>query len=174
MENGVPSPFVFPAPPHETGLELGETLKEQYHAVADELKGQLIVHRDRFHTFDEALETVTTLVHERCAELQAAPRRRLLKIIIHCMYVNIPRRDGVTLRGRVGRGQLDRSQTPFLVTRRMLHVDRSFEPPGKWCVVGALRNRIVYGENLSTFQEPDDRGEGAGCVLPLHCREIAI
>lgn len=65
-----------------------ETLKEQYHAVADELKGQLIVHRDRFHNFDEALETVTNLVHERCPELQAAPSRRLLKIIIHYMYVN--------------------------------------------------------------------------------------
>ena len=65
-----------------------ETLKEQYHVVADELKGQLIVHRDRFLNFDTVLEHVTNLVHERCPELQPAPRRRLLKIVIHYMYVN--------------------------------------------------------------------------------------
>ena len=65
-----------------------ESLKEQYHAVADELKGQLIVHRDRFQTFDEALEIVYNLVHERCPDLQGASRRRLIKIIIHYMYVN--------------------------------------------------------------------------------------
>ncbi|MCX6879733.1 MAG: hypothetical protein NTW21_38905 [Verrucomicrobia bacterium] len=65
-----------------------ETLKEQYHAVADELKGQLIVHRERFDTFDDALETVYNLIHERCPEIQSAPSRRLLKIIIHYMYVN--------------------------------------------------------------------------------------
>lgn len=65
-----------------------ETLKEQYHAVADELKGQLVVHRERFHSFDDALETVYNLVHERCPEIQSAPSRRLLKIIVHYMYVN--------------------------------------------------------------------------------------
>jgi hypothetical protein len=63
-----------------------ESLKEKYHTVADELKGQLIVHRDRFTTFDEALETLYTLIHERCPEIQAA--RRLVKIAIHYMYVN--------------------------------------------------------------------------------------
>jgi hypothetical protein len=65
-----------------------ETLKEQYHAVANELKGQLIVHRERFHTFDDALETVYNIIHERCPEIQSAPRRRLLKVIVHYMYVN--------------------------------------------------------------------------------------
>jgi len=63
-----------------------EFLKEQYHTVADELKGQLIIHRDRFTTFDEALETLYNLIHERCPEIQAA--RRLVKIVIHYMYVN--------------------------------------------------------------------------------------
>ena len=63
-----------------------ESLKEQYHTVADELKGQLIVHRDRFTTFDDALETLYNLIRERCPEIQAA--RRLVKIAIHYMYVN--------------------------------------------------------------------------------------
>jgi len=63
-----------------------ESLKEQYHTVADELKGQLIVHRDRFTSFDDALETVYNLVHERCPEIKAP--RRLVKIVIHYMYVN--------------------------------------------------------------------------------------
>lgn len=63
-----------------------EFLKEQYHTVADELKGQLIVHRDRFTTFDDALETLYSLIHERCPEIQAV--RRLVKIVIHYMYVN--------------------------------------------------------------------------------------
>lgn len=65
-----------------------ETLKEQYHAVADELKGQLIVHRDRFSTFDEALETLYNLIHERCPEIHDAPKRPLIKIVIHYMYVD--------------------------------------------------------------------------------------
>lgn len=65
-----------------------ETLKEQYHTVADELKGQLIVHRDRFATFDDALETLYTLIYERCPEIQQATHRRLIKIAIHYMYVN--------------------------------------------------------------------------------------
>jgi hypothetical protein len=63
-----------------------ESLKEQYHTVADELKGQLIVHRDRFVTFDDALETLYNLIHERCPEIQSV--RRLVKIVIHYMYVN--------------------------------------------------------------------------------------
>jgi hypothetical protein len=63
-----------------------ESLKEQYHTVADELKGQLIIHRNRFTTFDEALETIYNLIHERCPEIQSA--RRLIKIVIHYMYVN--------------------------------------------------------------------------------------
>lgn len=63
-----------------------ESLKEQYHTVADELKGQLIVHRDRFTTFDDALETLYNLIHQRCPEIQSA--RRLVKIVLHYMYVN--------------------------------------------------------------------------------------
>lgn len=63
-----------------------EALKEQYHTVADELKGQLVVHRDRFVTFDEALETLYNLIHERCPEIQSV--RRIVKIVIHYMYVN--------------------------------------------------------------------------------------
>ncbi len=63
-----------------------ETLKKQYHTVADELKGQLIVHRERFTNFDDALETLYNLIHERCPEIQ--PVRRIVKIVIHYMYVN--------------------------------------------------------------------------------------
>jgi len=65
-----------------------EQIKEQYHAVANELKGQLIVHQNQFETFDEALETVPQLIQERSSELQQFARRRLLKIMIHYMYVN--------------------------------------------------------------------------------------
>ena len=65
-----------------------EALKEKYHAVADELKGQLIVHRKHFTWFDEALEHVAILVRDRSPELQPAPLRRLIKIMIHYMYVN--------------------------------------------------------------------------------------
>lgn len=63
-----------------------EGLKEQYHTVADEMKGQLIVHRNRFSQFDDALETLYNLIHERCPELRTT--RRLVKIVIHYMYVN--------------------------------------------------------------------------------------
>lgn len=63
-----------------------ERLKEQYHTVADEMKGQLIVHRERFPTFDDALETLYNLIHERCPELQSV--RRIVKIVVHYMYVN--------------------------------------------------------------------------------------
>lgn len=62
------------------------TLADQYHAVADELKGQLIVHRDSFETFDEALEHVYQLIHERSPDLRAAAHRRLVKIFVHYMY----------------------------------------------------------------------------------------
>lgn len=78
----------FPAIEHFLKNPRNESLKEQYHAVADELKGQLILHRDRFESFDAALENVTNLAHERSPEIQAAPRRRLIKIVIHYMYVN--------------------------------------------------------------------------------------
>jgi hypothetical protein len=61
---------------------------DQYHTVADELKGQLIVHKDKYSTFDWALEDVTNLVHQRSPDLQDAPRRRLTKILIHYMYVD--------------------------------------------------------------------------------------
>jgi len=64
------------------------SLAEQYHAVADDLKGQLITHRDRFESFDAVLEHVYQLVHERSPEVQPAGRRRLAKVLIHYMYVN--------------------------------------------------------------------------------------
>lgn len=63
-------------------------LAEQYHATANELKGQIITHREQFITFDEALEHVYQLMHERSAELQTASRRTLTKVFIHYMYVN--------------------------------------------------------------------------------------
>lgn len=61
---------------------------EQYHATANELKGQIITHREQFITFDEALEHVYQLMHERSVELQTAARRTLTKVFIHYMYVN--------------------------------------------------------------------------------------
>lgn len=63
-------------------------LAEQYHATANELKGQIITHREQFITFDEALEHVYQLMHERTTELQSASRRTLTKVFIHYMYVN--------------------------------------------------------------------------------------
>lgn len=63
-------------------------LTEQYHAVANELKGQIILHREKFITFDSALEHVYQLMHERSPELRTAPRRTLTKVFIHYMYVN--------------------------------------------------------------------------------------
>ncbi|MDP2001647.1 MAG: ABC-three component system protein [Desulfurivibrionaceae bacterium] len=63
-------------------------LAEQYHAVANELKGQIITHREQFIAFDDALEHVYHLMHERNTELQSASRRILTKIFIHYMYVN--------------------------------------------------------------------------------------
>ena len=63
-----------------------EVFKEQYHAVANELKGQLILHRDRFVSFDDALEHLYNLIHERCPELRSV--RRLAKVVVHYMYVN--------------------------------------------------------------------------------------
>ena len=63
-------------------------LAEQYHATANELKGQIITHREQFITFDEALEHVYQLMHERSTELQTASRRTLTKVFIHYMYVN--------------------------------------------------------------------------------------
>ena len=61
-------------------------LTEKYHAVADEFKGQLIVHQDRFGKFDEALEHIFNLIHERSPTLRAATLRRLVKIFVHYMY----------------------------------------------------------------------------------------
>lgn len=61
-------------------------LADQYHAVADELKGQLITHRDAFVKFDDALEHVYQLIHERSPELRTASHRRLVKIFVHYMY----------------------------------------------------------------------------------------
>lgn len=63
-------------------------IAQQYHATANELKGQIITHREQFITFDEALEHVYQLMHERSPELQSAPRRLLTKVFIHYMYVN--------------------------------------------------------------------------------------
>lgn len=64
------------------------SIKEQYHAVADELKEQLIIHRGRFVTFDEALGHIFHLIPERSPEVAVASHRLLLKIVIHYMYVN--------------------------------------------------------------------------------------
>jgi hypothetical protein len=63
-----------------------EVIKEQYHTVANEMKGQIILYRDRFVSFDDALEHLYTLIHERCPELRSA--RRLAKVVVHYMYVN--------------------------------------------------------------------------------------
>jgi len=60
--------------------------RDQYHAVADELKSQLIVHRDSFENFDEAVEHVYQLIHERSPDLRIASHRRLVKIFVHYMY----------------------------------------------------------------------------------------
>lgn len=65
-----------------------ESLKGKYHVVANELKGQLIIHADQFESFEYALETIPQLIQERSPELQSFEKRRLLKIIIHYMYVN--------------------------------------------------------------------------------------
>ena len=61
-------------------------LAEQYHAVADELKGQIITHLNKYATFDEALEHVFQLMHERSSELKSPAHRRLAKIFVHYMY----------------------------------------------------------------------------------------
>lgn len=65
-----------------------EKLKEKYHVVANELKGQLIVHTKEFESFEYALEAIPRLIQERSTELQAFDKRRLLKTMIHYMYVN--------------------------------------------------------------------------------------
>ncbi len=59
---------------------------DQYHAVADELKGQLITHRDEFNRFDEVMEHLFQLIHERSPQLRMASHRRLVKIFVHYMY----------------------------------------------------------------------------------------
>ena len=61
---------------------------EKYHAVADEFKGQIIVYQDSFGSFDEALEHIFQLIHERNPTLKAASLRRLTKIFVHYMYCN--------------------------------------------------------------------------------------
>jgi hypothetical protein len=65
-----------------------ESLKKKYHAVAGELKGQLIVHAEDFKSFEYALESVPRLIQDRSPELQVFEKRHLLKIMIHYMYVN--------------------------------------------------------------------------------------
>lgn len=65
-----------------------EELAEKYHAVANELKGQLIVHQQQFESFVHALDAIPRLIQDRAPELQAAKKRRLLKIMIHYMYAN--------------------------------------------------------------------------------------
>jgi hypothetical protein len=61
-------------------------IAEKYHAVADEFKGQLILHKESFQYFDEALEHLYQLIHERSPELRKASHRRLVKIFVHYMY----------------------------------------------------------------------------------------
>ena len=63
-------------------------LTEKYHAVADEFKGQIIVHQDSFARFDDALEQIYQLIHKRSRTLKAASHRRLVKIFVHYMYCN--------------------------------------------------------------------------------------
>ncbi len=65
-----------------------EELAEKYHTVANELKGQLILHQEQFDSFAHALDAIPRLIQERDPELQAAKKRRLLKIMIHYMYAN--------------------------------------------------------------------------------------
>lgn len=65
-----------------------ESLKGKYHVVADELKEQLIVHAKLFNNFEHALSAIPRLIQDRSPELQSASKRRLLKIMIHYMYVN--------------------------------------------------------------------------------------
>ncbi len=80
--------------PHFDGIERflknprNESLKRQYHVVANELKGQLIIHEDQFESFEHALETIPQLIQERAPELQTFEKRRLLKIMVHYMYVD--------------------------------------------------------------------------------------
>ena len=65
-----------------------DKLTKKYHAVAVELKGQLIVHAEDFKSFEYALESIPRLIQDRSSELQVFEKRRLLKIMIHYMYVN--------------------------------------------------------------------------------------
>lgn len=65
-----------------------QTLKEKFHVVANELKSQLIVHRERFDSFEHTLEAIPILIQDRTPLLQVYSRRRLLKIMIHYMYVD--------------------------------------------------------------------------------------
>jgi hypothetical protein len=58
-------------------------LAEKYHVVADELKGQLIVHQEQFESFEHALDSIPRLIQERSPELQVSTKRRLLKIMVH-------------------------------------------------------------------------------------------
>ena len=61
-------------------------LAEQYHAVADEFKGQLISHRNSFSNFDEVLEHLFQIIHTQSPDLRHASHRRLVKIFVHYMY----------------------------------------------------------------------------------------
>jgi len=63
-------------------------LTDKYHVVANELKEQLIVHASQFQSFEHALSAIPRLIQDRASELQAFAKRRLLKIMIHYMYVN--------------------------------------------------------------------------------------
>ena len=63
-------------------------LAEKYHVVANELKEQLIVHTEQFLNFEHALSAIPGLIRENAPELQTPAKRRLLKIMVHYMYVN--------------------------------------------------------------------------------------
>lgn len=65
-----------------------DDLAEKYHVVADELKGQLIVHQEQFESFAHALDAIPRLIQERSPDLQVTNKRRFLKIMIHYMYAN--------------------------------------------------------------------------------------
>jgi hypothetical protein len=64
------------------------TLLDHYHAVANELKAQLILHRNRFESFDNALEHLYALVSDRSSELHRPEHRRLARVFLHYMYVH--------------------------------------------------------------------------------------
>lgn len=62
---------------------------DRYSIFANELKAQLIMKRNEFQSFDEALEAVYQIMCERLDGLVEDAKKRLVaRILIHYMYVN--------------------------------------------------------------------------------------